>query len=59
MNATIDLRAFDAQERGNKPEPEAIPFDLTGCLALIQAIKPHSDTIRERANERERHGGPL
>ena len=55
MNTLIDLRHLDATERGNPPQPDAIPFDLTGCEALIDAIKPHTDTLRERANERDNH----
>ena len=53
MNVLIDLRHLDATEHGKPPTPDALPFDLTGCEALIDAIKPHTDTIRERANERD------
>ena len=55
MNVLIDLRHLDATERGNNPTPDALPFDLTGCEALVKAIKPHTDTLRERANERDNH----
>lgn len=47
----IDLRAHDAKERGNKPEPDAIPYvpDLT----LAAAIRVHTDALREREGEKE------
>lgn len=42
----IDLRAHDAKERGNKPEPDAIPYvpDLT----LAAAIRVHTDALRPK-----------
>lgn len=50
----IDLRAFDAKERGNTPEPEAIPYDIKPDDPLVEAIREHTDVVRDRANARER-----
>lgn len=52
----IDLRAHDAKERGNKPEPEAIPYVPDETLAA--AIRVHTDALRDKS-ERERDGRPL
>lgn len=48
----IDLRAHDARERGNKPEPEAIPYDMKPDDPLVAAIRVHTEALRDR-DERE------
>jgi hypothetical protein len=48
---TIDFRDFDARERGSKPVPEAIPFDITPDDPLVAAIKVHTDALRPRDKE--------
>lgn len=46
MTTIIDLRAHDAIERGNKPEPEAIPYTLTESdKALAAAIRQTTDKL--------------
>lgn len=49
----IDLRALDAQERGNAPMPESIPYDITPDDPLVEAIRVHTDVVRDLANARE------
>lgn len=51
MSTLIDLRAHDAQERGNKPEPEAIPYVPDPTLAA--AIRVHTDVVRDLANQKD------
>lgn len=51
MSTLIDLRHIDAQERGNKPQPEAIPYVPDPVLAA--AIRVHTDVVRELANQRD------
>lgn len=43
MATLIDLRHLDAQERGNPPEPESIPYVPDHALAA--AIRAHTDAL--------------
>ena len=41
----LDLRAHDAAERGNRPEPQALPFDIRPDDPLAAAIRATIQTL--------------
>lgn len=47
---TLDLRRALADKPRDLPPLE---FDLTGAEALVNYIRPHTDAIRERADEEQ------
>lgn len=47
----IDFRDHDARERGSKPVPDSIPFDITPDDPLVAAIRVHTDALRQRDTE--------